>query len=86
MKTWKYSQDFKDSIVELAKRGHSANSLSREYDLATTTVLRWLREAKTIDFKGKKISVKDYLKLKKENERLKEEINILKRAAVLGQR
>ena len=83
----KYPKDFREAVIELVHQGHSASSLARKYHMSVTAVTRWLKEAKTIDFKGKKISVKDYMKLLKEVKRLKEDNEILKAAAVLlGQR
>ena len=83
----KYPKDFREAVIELVHQGHSASSLARKYHMSVTTVTRWLKEAKTIDFKGKKISVKDYMKLLKEVKRLREDNEILKAAAVLlGQR
>jgi len=40
-----FSQEFKDQIVELHRRGRTFMDLSREFDLSATTVSNWVRAA-----------------------------------------
>lgn len=76
----RYSEEFKESIVALSKTGSSANSLAREYGVSVSTVSKWINQA---DPSNNKILSQNERKLMKENIRLKEELDILKRAAVL---
>lgn len=76
----RYSQEFKESMVSLNQTGRSANSLSKEYNVSVSTISKWIRQA---DPNDKKVLSLRERELVKENKRLKEEIDILKRAAVL---
>lgn len=76
----RYSKEFKESIVFLNQTGRSANSLSKEYNVSVSTISKWIRQADPND--RNVLSLKER-ELVKENKRLKEEIDILKRAAVL---
>lgn len=78
--TIRYSQEFKESIVSLNQTGRSANSLSKEYNVSVSTISKWIRQADPNDRNVLSLRERE---LVKENKRLKEEIDILKRAAVL---
>ena len=40
-----FSQEFKDQVVELCRRGNTFKDLAREFDLSPTTVSNWVRVA-----------------------------------------
>jgi len=40
-----YSQEFKDQIVELHRRGRSFADLAKEFNLAATSISNWVRDA-----------------------------------------
>lgn len=40
-----FSQEFKDQIVELYRRGKTFKELGREFDLSPTTISNWVRVA-----------------------------------------
>jgi transposase len=40
-----YSQEFKNQIVELHRRGRSFADLAKEFNLAATSISNWVREA-----------------------------------------
>ncbi len=40
-----FSQEFKDQIVELHRRGRSNVDIAREFGISATTVANWVREA-----------------------------------------
>lgn len=67
-------------MVSLHQTGRSANSLSKEYNVSVSTMAKWIRQADPMD--RNVLSLKEQ-ELLKENKRLKEEIDILKRASVL---
>ncbi|OTN87616.1 hypothetical protein A5819_000062 [Enterococcus sp. 7E2_DIV0204] len=76
----RYSKKFRESMVSLSQTGRSANSLSKEYNVSVSTLSKWIRQA---DPNDRNILSLNERALLKENKRLKEEIDILKRAAVL---
>ncbi len=76
----RYSQEFKESMFSLNQTGRSANSLSKEYNVSVSTISKWIRQA---DSNDRDVFSTRERELVKENKRLKEEIAILKRAAVL---
>ena len=76
----RYSKEFRESMVSLSQTGRSANSLSKEYNVSVYTLSKWIRQA---DPNDRNILSLNERALLKENKRLKEEIDILKRAAVL---
>jgi len=76
----RYSAEIKSSIVSLHKTGRSANSLSKEYNVSVYTVTKWINQANP---NNAKVLSDNERALIKENRRLKEKLDILKRAAVL---
>lgn len=76
----RYLAEFKSSIVSLHKTARSANSLSKEYNVNVSTVTKWINQANP---NNPKVLSNNERALIKENHRLKEELDILKRAAVL---
>ena len=76
----RYSAEFKASIVSLHKTGRSASSLSKEYNVSVSPVTKWINQANP---NNTKVLSDNERALIKENHRLKEELAILKRAAVL---
>lgn len=79
----RYSQEFKDAIVALYQEGRCSLSLSIEYGMASTTVIKWVHGSQKQIIAGETYTTDEMKKMKKENDRLKEENDILKRAAVL---
>lgn len=76
----RYSAEFKSSIVSPHKTGRSANSLSKEYNVSVSTVTKWINQANP---NNTKVLSDNERALIKEKRRLKEKLDILKRAAVL---
>ncbi|KRM13426.1 hypothetical protein FD41_GL002598 [Lentilactobacillus farraginis DSM 18382 = JCM 14108] len=66
--------------MALHQTGRSANSLAKEYNVSVSTVTKWVKQGDPEN--TDELSSRERL-LIKENQRLKEEIDILKRAAVL---
>ncbi|AOG31768.1 transposase [Lactiplantibacillus plantarum] len=66
--------------MSLHKTGRSANSLAKEYNVSVSTVTKWINQA---DPNNTQVLSDHERALIKENQRLKEELDILKRAAVL---
>lgn len=80
-----FTPDFKAEIVELCQRGdRSVGQVAKDFDLTETAVRQWLgqaeRDAGTGDG-GLTTSEKEELaQLRRENRRLREDVEILKRA------
>ena len=80
-----FTSEFKAEIVELCQRGdRSVGQVAKDFDLTETAVREWLkqaaRDAGTGDG-GLTTSEKDELaQLRRENRRLREDVEILKRA------
>jgi transposase len=80
-----FTPEFKAEIVELCQRGErSVGQVAKDFDLTETAVREWVnpaeRDAGTRD--GGLISDErcELAELRKENRRLKEDVDILKRA------
>jgi transposase len=80
-----FTPEFKAEIVELCQRGErSVGQVAKDFDLTETAVREWLKQAErdagTGD-DGLTTSEKDELAaLRRENRRLREDVDILKRA------
>ena len=79
-----YNKEFITQILELYDAGKTIQELSSEYGVSQTSINRWI-DTKLPKFitDGEQISVDDYQKLKKENNRLKLENEILKKATAI---
>jgi transposase len=76
-----YTEEFKNTIVELYNAGKSLAELSSEYALSKSTITGWIRKKKPISVdKDTTISAEEYKNLLKKNSKLEEEIEILKKA------
>ncbi len=80
MKPVRYSKDFKDNAVRLCNSpGRSVASVSEELKIPAWRLHNWIKDSKK---KLEKSSELDELaKLHNENKRLREEVEILKKAA-----
>ncbi|TCO42382.1 transposase [Kribbella antiqua] len=80
-----FTSEFKAEIVELCQRGdRSVGQVAKDFDLTETAVREWLKQAErdagTGDG-GLTTSEKEELaQLRRENRRLREDVDILKRA------
>ena len=79
----RYSQDFKDSLVKLHQEGRSYTDLSTEYGPSVDSIRNWAKLYAVHEVDGEKWTQADVNALQKENDKLREELEILKRAAVL---
>ena len=80
-----YPPEFRQQILELIKAGHTPNELAREYEPTGETIRQWVKQAErdagerldglTSDEKA------ELARLRKENKRLRQERDILKKAA-----
>jgi transposase len=80
-----FTAEFKAEIVELCQRGdRSVGQVAKDFDLTETAVREWLKQAERdagTRTDGLTTSEKDELaQLRRENRRLREDVEILKRA------
>jgi transposase len=80
-----YPQQFRDRIVELARAGRSVSELAEEFEPTGQTIRTWIKKADVEDgvrSDGTTADEREELRrLRKENRRLKQERDILSKAA-----
>ena len=86
-----FTEEFKLQIVKLYNSGKPTSEIVKEYDLTRSAFMRWVEKYnKTGSFKAcnnRTEEEKELIRLKKENQQLKMENDILKQAAlILGQK
>jgi len=76
-----YTDEFKNTIVELYNSGKSLAELSSEYALSKSTITGWINKNKLVaEDKNITLTAEGYKNLLKKNAKLEEEIEILKKA------
>lgn len=78
-----YTDEFKTMIAELVLSGKPVKEVADEYSLSQSTVRGWVNKKTPIEVKGNITNLEEILKIKKENARLKEEVEILKKAMAI---
>ena len=80
-----YPADYRRKIVELARSGRSIKSLAREFEPCANTIANWVKQSdldEGVRDDGLTTDERDELhRLKRDNKRLREEREILKKAA-----
>lgn len=86
-KTKNYTEGFKKQIVALKMNGKSTSELAKEYDIAKSSILKWVKDYNnTGSFKAKDNRTEEeneLIRLRKENKELLMENDILKQAALI---
>lgn len=87
----RYNKEFKKQIVSLINNGKKVSEIIEEYNIARSTIHKWVKDYNNSgSFKAKdnrSDKEKELIKLRKENQKLKMENDILKQAAlILGQK
>jgi transposase len=84
-KTVRYTPEFKRQMVDLALGGRSPASLAKEFGPSAWTIALWVKQAKRDVGKGDggltSAEREELLRLRRENRKLKEEREILSKAA-----
>lgn len=84
-KTVRYTAEFKHQMVELVRSGRSAASLHREFGPSAWTIGLWVKQAARDAGKGDggltTVEREELTRLRRENQRLREEREILSKAA-----
>lgn len=82
-----YTDEFKHQMVQLYLSGKSRSEIIKEYELTDTAFDRWVKQSQsTGSFRAaenRSDEEKELLQLRKENQRLKMENDILKQAALI---
>lgn len=86
-----YTSEFKQQIIELYRSEKTKRPLVIDYDLTPSALDRWIKQANTTgSFKERDNFTdeqKELIALRKQNQQLKMEVDILKQAAlILGQK
>jgi len=86
-----YSEEFKHQLVMLHNNGKPRSEIIREYDLTSSAFDKWVKRIKATGSSREKDNrtpeQEELLRLRKENQQLKMENDILKQAAlILGQK
>ena len=84
-KSVRYTPDFKRQMVDLVRSGRTPASLSKEFEPTAWTIALWVRQAKRDGGKGDGGLMtperEELARLRRENRKLKEEREILSKAA-----
>ena len=77
----RYTEEYKKHLLDLVREGRSPEQLAQEYEPSARTIRNWMREDE-VKRRSKEIDKDHELRrLKAENARLREERDILKKAA-----
>jgi len=83
----KFTDEFKEQIVQLYLSGKSKSDIRKEYDLYASTLDNWIKQHQdTGSFKSKdnlSDAEKELIELRKRNKQLEMENDILKQAALI---
>jgi len=80
----RYTEEFKQQIVDLYNSGSSISYLSREYGVTNVTIYKWIKELSPVQVSSEEqITAKEYEKLKKRIAELEMENDTLKKATAI---
>ena len=74
-------EEYKRHLLDLVREGRTPEQLAQEYEPSARTIRNWLRADKTKSQSHETDKDQELKKLKAENKRLREERDILKKAA-----
>ncbi|WP_408056778.1 IS3 family transposase [Ureibacillus massiliensis] len=74
----RYNQEFKQTVIELYHSGTSVSELSSEYGVSEVTIYKWIKQYSPIEG-TQELTVAEVEAIQKENLRLKQELEILKK-------
>lgn len=78
----KYNQEFKQTVVELYRSGTGVSQLSSEYGVSEVTIYKWIKLHSPIEG-ANELTAAEVAAIQKENLRLKQEVEILKKAMTI---
>jgi len=83
MKQKRYTKEFKETVVQLYRSGNLVSELSREYGVSEVTIYKWIKLLSPIEGDNNGLTPADFAEIQKENLRLKQEVEILKKAMTI---
>ena len=82
-----YTEEFKQQLVQLYNNGKPKSEIIREYDLTPSAFGNWISRINATGTSGeadkRTPEQEELVKLRKENQQLKMEVDILKQAALI---
>ena len=82
-----FTDDFKNQMVQLYQSGKPRAEIIKEYDLTDTAFDRWVKQSQSTgsfrEADNRSAEENELIQLRKENQRLKMENDILKQAALI---
>lgn len=82
-----YSEEFKNQLVQLFNAGKPRAEILREYELSASAFDRWVKRINATgsskESDNRTLAEQELIKLRKENQRLKMENDVLKQAALI---
>ena len=78
----RYNKEFKQTVVELYRSGTPVSQLSSEYGISEVTIYKWIKLHSPIEG-AEELTAAEVSAIQKENLRLKQEIEILKKAMTI---
>ena len=82
-----FTDQFKNQMVQLYNSGKSRSEIAREYDLTLSALNNWIRRinstGSTKECDNRSPEATELIQLRKENQKLKMENDILKQAALI---
>ena len=83
-KSIRYSDEFKQQIVDLYNAGSSVRYLSREYGVSDVTIYKWIKQLSPVKVsETEEISAKKFHEMQKRIAELEMENEILKKATAI---
>lgn len=78
----RYNQEFKQTVIELYHSGTTVSQLSSEYGVSEVTIYKWIKQHSPIEG-TQELTMAEVEAIQKENLRLKQELEILKKAMTI---
>ena len=78
----RFNKEFKQTVVELYHSGTPVSQLSSEYGVSEVTIYKWIKLHSPIEG-VEELTAAEVSSIQKENLRLKQEIEILKKAMTI---
>lgn len=79
----RFNEEFRKTVVELYRNGTPVSDLVSEYGISETTVYKWIKAYSPVEGADEEVTPAELARIQKENMRLKQEIDILKKAMTI---
>jgi len=82
-----YTEEYKNQLVQLFNSGKPRGEIIREYDLTGSALDKWIRRINATgssrEVDNRTPEQEELIRLRKENQQLKMEVDVLKQAALI---